>query len=634
MPSSSPATSRPRGTVATLLRLVPFVRPAIPRIGLGGAAALLAGVVALVIPVVLQGLVDGPLAAGDPGLIWPAALAVLGLGVLEAVFIALRRWFVLTPGTHVEAAMRNTLYAQLQDLPVAFHDRWQSGQLLSRAMSDLGHIRRWLSFGLVLLVVNVVTIVIGFGVLIYWSWMLGVLFLVLSIPLWITGYLFEQKYSIVARRSQDQQGDLATAVEESVHGIRVLKAFGRGKYSLEKFTRQAEELRGTELEKARAVAGIWFWLLLVPDVAFALSLLGGVWLASIGELSVGELFAFFATATVLRFPIESIGFLLSMTFDTRTAVDRLFEVLDETNTITDPEAPATVAEPHGRLVFDDVHFRYQDAPDGARDLLDGIRLELEPGETMALVGLTGSGKTTLTALATRLYDVTGGRILLDGVDIRDLTRDELRRHIAMGFEDATLFSASVRDNVLLGRPEFDEGARREEGDAVMAEALEIAQADFVHELPEGVGTLIGEEGLSLSGGQRQRLALARAVAAAPAVLVLDDPLSALDVDTEARVEAGLRRVLATTTALIVAHRPSTVQLADRVALLQDGRVTAVGTHSELIAHNEHYRYVISSLDDDIPPGRERALPEEIVPTTTAPISTETGTITIPGGGAR
>ena len=224
--------------------------------------------------------------------------------------------------------------------------------------------------------------------------------------------------------------------------------------------------------------------------------------------------------------------------------------------------------------------------------------------------------------------MTGGRILLDDVDIRDFTREELRRHVAMAFEDATLFSASVRDNVLLGRPEFDEGARREEGDAVMAEALEIAQADFVHELPEGVGTLIGEEGLSLSGGQRQRLALARAV------LVLDDPLSALDVDTEARVEAGLRRVLATTTALIVAHRPSTVQLADRVALLQDGRVTAVGTHSELIAHNEHYRYVISSLDDDIPPGRERALPEEIVPTTTAPISTETGTITIPGGGAR
>ena len=230
------------------------------------------------------------------------------------------------------------------------------------------------------------------------------------------------------------------------------------------------------------------------------------------------------------------------------------------------------------------------------DILDGVDLVLEPGETMALVGLTGSGKTTLTALTTRLYDVTGGAVRIDGVDVRDLTREELRRHVAMAFEDATLFSASVRENVLLGRPELVPGSA--EADAVLAEALEIAQADFVAELPDGVETRVGEEGLSLSGGQRQRLALARAVAARPSVLVLDDPLSALDVDTEARVEAGLRRVLAETTALIVAHRPSTVMLADRVALLEDGRVTAVGRHSELLATNEHYRFVISSLDDD------------------------------------
>jgi ATP-binding cassette, subfamily B, bacterial len=421
---------------------------------------------------------------------------------------------------------------------------------------------------------------------------------VCSIPLWIYGFVFENKYSAVARRSQDQQGDLATAVEESVHGIRVLKAFGRGRYSLEKFTRQAEELRGTEIEKARAIAGIWLWLLLVPDVAFALCLLGGVWLASTDQLTVGQLFAFFATATVLRWPIESIGFLLSMTFDTRTAIDRLFEVFDEVNPIVDPAEPKHIAHPTGRLSFDAAHFRYQDSPSQFPDLLDGIDLVLEPGETMALVGLTGSGKTTLTALATRLYDVTGGAVRLDGVDIRDLTREELRSHIAMAFEDATLFSASVRDNVLLGRPELADGGP--DADAALAEALEIAQADFVADLPEGAETVVGEEGLSLSGGQRQRLALARAVAAKPAVLVLDDPLSALDVDTEARVEAALRRVLATTTALIVAHRPSTVQLADRVALLQDGRVTAVGTHSKLLATNEHYRYVISSLEPDNP----------------------------------
>jgi ATP-binding cassette, subfamily B, bacterial len=587
-----------RGTVRTILRIMPFIRPALGRIVLGMVAALLASLVSLAIPLVLQNLVDGPLSSGDGGQVLPAAVGVLVLGGLEAALIAARRYFVLTPGTRVEAAMRDTLYAKLQDLPVSFHDRWQSGQLLSRAMSDLSLIRRWLAFGIVLLIVNVITIVVGFVVLLFWSWQLGIVFAVCSIPIFVYSYVFEKRYSVVARRSQDQQGDLATAVEESVHGIRVLKAFGRGRYSLEKYVRQAEELRGTEMDKARAVAGLWLWLLLIPDVAFALCLAGGVWLASIGAMTVGDLFAFFATATVIRFPIESIGFLLSMTFDTRTAIDRLFEVLDETNPVTDPEQARMIARPTGRLAFDDVHFRYQDSAPEVPDLLDGIRLELEPGETMALVGLTGSGKTTLTALTTRLYDVTGGAIRLDGVDVRDLDRAELRRHVAMAFEDATLFSASVRENVLLGRPDLAEPGAEAEARRVMEEALDIAQADFVASLPQGAETKVGEEGLSLSGGQRQRLALARAVAARPAVLVLDDPLSALDVDTEARVEAGLRRVLSSTTALIVAHRPSTVQLADRVALLEDGRVTAVGEHSALLAGNEHYRFVISSLEDD------------------------------------
>ncbi|NQX12033.1 ABC transporter ATP-binding protein [Microbacteriaceae bacterium VKM Ac-2855] len=560
--------------------------------------ALVASVVALAIPIVLQQLVDGPLSAaalaasdgdGFAALAVPVSV-ILALGVIEAVAIALRRQFVLTPSTRVEAGMRTALYQRLQDLPVAFHDRWQSGQLLSRAVSDLGLIRRWLAFGMVLLVVNVVTIVIGFAVLVSWNLWLGVIFIVCSVPIWIYGFAFEKRYSVIARRSQDQAGDLATTVEQSVHGIRVLKAFGRAKYALDNFAEQAEQLRGTEIAKAKAIAGIWLWLLLVPDIAFAMCLLGGVWLATDGQLSVGELFAFFATATVLRFPVESIGFLLSMTFDTRTAVDRYFEVMDSVNTITDPEQPKTIADPHGRLRFENVHFRYQDAPDRYPDLINGVDLEIEPGETMALVGLTGSGKTTLTALVTRLYDVTGGAVLLDGVDVRDLTREELRRHVAMAFEDATLFSTSVRENVLMGRPDA--------GEEALHEALEIAQADFVYSLPNGVETTVGEEGMSLSGGQRQRLALARAVAARPAVLVLDDPLSALDVDTEARVEAGLRRVLGDTTALIVAHRPSTVALADRVALLQDGRVTAVGTHSELIAGNDHYRFVISSLEEE------------------------------------
>ncbi|MDL5352468.1 ABC transporter ATP-binding protein [Microbacterium sp. zg-YB36] len=590
MTSSPQRLSTPRA----LARLIPFVKPVLPRLIGGCIAAFGAAMMSLLIPLVLEAVVDGPIADGEIPLIVWAAVGVLVLGALEALFIYLRRAFVLTPATGVEYEIRQQFYRRLQRLPVSFHDRWQSGQLLSRMMQDINLIRRWLAFGAILLLVNVLTIVIGAAFLFRWHWALGTTFLVVSIPLWFFGYRFEHNYGVLARQSQDQAGDLATSVEESVHGIRVLKAFGRGKHALQKFRAQVETLRGTELRKAREVGVLWFWLEVVPMIAFALCLLIGIWLASTDQLTVGELFAFFAMATALRWPLESLGFLFSFLIDARTATDRVFEVLDSENAIVDPDNPKTIENPRGELAFRGVHFRYQDAGATERDLLDGVDLVLEPGETMALVGLTGSGKTTLTTLPARLYDVTEGAVELDGVDVRDLTLEELRRHVAMAFEDATLFSTSVRDNVLLGRDGLD--PLSPEADAVLAEALEIAQAHFVYDLPDGADTLVGEEGLSLSGGQRQRLALARAVAARPRVLVLDDPLSALDVDTEALVEAALRRVLATTTALIVAHRPSTVALADRVAVLEAGRITAVGTHAELLRTSEHYRHVISSFE--------------------------------------
>lgn len=590
--SSLPSSSL--STPAALWRLKPFVKPVIWRLVGGAASALVAAIIALMIPLVLEQIISGPVRSGEFGAIAWGALAVFGLAIGEAVMVWLRRQFVLNPATEVEYQMRTQLYARLQTLPVAFHDRWQSGQLLSRMMQDIGLIRRWLAFGLVLLVVNILTIIIGSLLLFRWHWLLGAIFLVTAVPLWIRGYLFEKRYGALTRRSQDQAGDLATSVEESVHGIRVLKAFGRGKHALSRFSRQAETLRETEMSKAGAIASIWFWLDLMPQIAFGLSLISGIWLISQGAIEVPELFAFFAMAVVLRWPIESIGFLFSFMLDARTATDRVFEIFSETNTITDPQNPVRIIEPRGELAFEGAHFRYQDAGASERDLLDGIDLVLRPGETMALVGLTGSGKTTLTTLPARLYDVTGGRVTLDGVDVRDLALSELRQHIAMAFEDATLFSASVRENVLLGRADLD--VHSEEAERVLREALDVAQAAFVDSLPDGVETIIGEEGLSLSGGQRQRLALARAVAAKPKVLVLDDPLSALDVDTEALVEEALRHVLADTTALIVAHRPSTVALADRVALLEAGRVTAVGTHAELLKSSRHYRHVISSLE--------------------------------------
>jgi ATP-binding cassette subfamily B protein len=575
-------------TVATLLRIFPYAKKALPRISLGIVAAVAAHGFALAIPQVLRDLINDLESVRTLDALYFSVFLVLIMGILEAVMVLLRRWLVLTPGTFVEAGLRSTLYAKLQDLPVSFHDRWPSGQLLSRATQDLSLIRRWLSFGVVLLVANGITIIAGLIILFTFHWLLGLIFFVISVPIWIQGYRFEAKYGTIARLSQDQAGDLATSVEESVHGIRVLKAFGRGEHAASKFAKEAKDLRSTELKKAGLIANIWVYLLLIPESAIALSMLVGVFLVADGSLTVGGLVAFFATATVLRWPTESIGFLLSMTLDAKTAVQRFFEVIDEPVGIEDPMNPKTIKEPKGKLEFKDVHFRYPDSPKDQPDIVNGVNLVLEPGQSVALIGITGCGKTTLTALTSRLYDVSSGVIEIDGVDIKDLTRNELRSHVAMAFEDATLFSASVRENILLGREESTE----EE----LKEAIAVAQAQFVYDLPEGLDTKIGEEGLSLSGGQRQRLALARAVAAKPAILVLDDPLSALDVATESLVEEALRNVLKNTTALIVAHRPSTVQLADKVALMQDGKVVAVGKHSELLASNDHYRYVISSLD--------------------------------------
>jgi len=303
-------------------------------------------------------------------------------------------------------------------------------------------------------------------------------------------------------------------------------------------------------------------------------------------MTAGELVAFFGVAMGLRWPIDSIGWLLALANDTAAATDRFFEVMDSEITIASPGRPVSPADRAGRLRFSDVSYRFPDASADSRPLLSGLNLDVAAGETVAVVGSTGSGKTTLTALVERLYDVCGGSITLDGVDLRDYDLADLRERVAIGFEEPTLFSASVRENVLLGKPEGTDDEVRE--------ALRIAQAGFVDELPWGLDTRIGEQGMSLSGGQRQRLALARAVVGRPSVLVLDDPLSALDIHTEAQVESALRSVLGSTTALVIAHRASTVMLADRVALLADGRIIAIGSHSELMATVPEYRYLLSS----------------------------------------
>ncbi|MGK5627911.1 ABC transporter ATP-binding protein [Streptomyces sp. URMC 123] len=605
---------KPRGTVRSLLRLWPHVRPARARMAAAALCAVVASSLALLIPLVLKWMVDGPVAERDAGGVLLGGALLLGLGLAEAGLFGMRRWLIARPLAAVEASLREALYRHLQRLPVSFHDGWPSGQLLSRGTSDLTLLRMFLAFPLTFLLVNATTIVFGCAILLQQEWTLGLVLLAPVAPLMVLCSVFEARYAAASRRAQDQAGDLTTVVEEGVLGIRVIKGFGRHRSQARRFRGLSASLRGTELHKARLLGGLWAVIVLLPELAIGAALVLGSVRVADGELTAGTLVAFLSTALALRWPVESIGFLLALTQEAATAAERYFEVLDvpvprdreQVGAVRprdgDGRAPLTGG---GRapltgdgLRFENVGFRYADAPPGSPPVLDGVHLRVAHGETMALVGATGCGKTTLTALVPRLLEPTAGRITLDGVDITTLPRARLRELVAVAFEEPTLFSASVRENVLMGA----DGA----GEADLDRALEVAQAaEFVHALPQGAGTEVGEQGLSLSGGQRQRLALARAVVGRPRFLVLDDPLSALDVHTEALVEAALRQVLATTTALVVAHRPSTVLLADRVALLSGGRIAAVGTHRELLGSSAEYRELMSGA-----PNRPEGLPRE------------------------
>jgi ATP-binding cassette subfamily B protein len=542
------------------------------------------------IPVLIQHIVDGPVAHRDRAGLVVLSLGVLALGMVEAGLIYLRRALVARPSTDVEKRMRAQLYHHLQRLPVAFHDRWPSGQLLSRAVSDLTTIRRFVAFSGIFLVVNVTTVLVGLVVLVVIAPTLGMLAVIMAMPLVVLCRRYERRYESAARRAQDQVGDLATRVEEATLGIRVLKSFGHGPRATRTFLAQARELRHTELTKVAVLAALWAVIIVLPELTLAAMLAIGCYAVVAGSMSLGTVVAAITILTYLRWPLDSLGWLLAETGKATAATTRYCEVLDTIPAVGDPPQPQALARPmRGALRLEAVRFRY---PGTATEVLRGVDFDVQPGETVALVGATGCGKTTLTALIPRLADVTGGRILLDGVDVRDLALADLRTAVATAFEDPVLFSASVRENVALAVPDAsDDEVRR---------ALAVAHAEqFVDALPWGLDTRIGEQGLTLSGGQRQRLALARAVIGKPAVLVLDDPLSALDVHTEAEVEAALRTVLRGVTALVVAHRPSTVQLADRVALLAGGRIAAVGTHAELLVQVPEYRRLLSAVDDAV-----------------------------------
>jgi ATP-binding cassette subfamily B protein len=565
------------------------------------AAAVAVEAADITIPLLAKAVIDDAITHHERSLLLPIGLLAVGLGAASATLSLIRRWVQGNAVASIEKTIRGDLYAHLQRLDPAFHDEWQSGQLLSRATTDLGSIRRFAGFGVVFLVISLMTFTAVTGLLITLNWWLGLITGAMFAPVLVFCTKFERRYKVLARRAQDQDGDLTTLVEEAATGVRVLKALGRGPEASGAHLAQAARLGETRVGMARLLGGFWSTLDLVPNAVIALAVVLGAVAVSHHSMTIGGLVAFITLALQLVWPVEALGYVLASGEEAATAAQRVLEIFDTRPAITSKSkaegkkedltlapvprsargaAAAKAEQAHVRI--DHVSFSY---PGSGRPVLRDVNLDVARGETLVIAGATGSGKTTLLHLVPRLADVTGGRVLLGGADVRDIPLPELRAAVGCAFEEATLFSASVRENVTFGAAD----ATEEEIEA----ALAAAQAGFAYDLPWGLDTRIGEQGMALSGGQRQRVALARAILSRPEVLVLDDPLSALDVATEERVTAALHTVLAGVTALVVAHRPSTVALADRVALLDDGVIAAVGGHRELMAREPAYANLMS-----------------------------------------
>ncbi|MFG1699345.1 ABC transporter ATP-binding protein [Nonomuraea sp. NPDC049309] len=570
-----------------------YLRPYVLRLITIWVTALVGIAMVIIFPLIIEKVIDGPIAHHDSDGLLPLGLLAVGVGALEALLIFFRRYIQVKPVLGLETAIRNDLYAHLQRLPMAFHGDWQSGQLLSRATTDLSTMRRFLGFGALFLVMNVLQVVTVTILLLNKYWPLGLLVLASVVPIVWTSQRFEKRYIKISRQVQDEQGDLATFVEESAIGIRTIKAFGRRHHVYDRYDDAALKVYNSSMDKVRLSSKFFSFLEIVPNITLALVLLLGALAVGSGALTLGALVAFTTLMLQLVWPVASLGYLLVMAQEAMTSADRVMEVMDTVPAIE--SGTKKLENPRGHLRFEGVGFRFSDSE---QPVLHDVWLEVKPGETVAIVGATGAGKTTLTALVPRLLDPTSGRVTIDGQDIRDLDLKQLRQVVATAFEEPTLFSMSVRENLMLGRSD----ATEEE----LEQAIQTAQAMFVYDLPWGLDTRIGEQGLSLSGGQRQRLALARAVLSKPRILVLDDTLSALDAETEALVEEALRHVLRDATGIVVAHRASTVLLADKVALLRDGTITHVGQHRELLAEVPEYRELLAQ-DADFDDASEGAL---------------------------
>ena len=631
--------------------LAAYARPIRVRWGVGLLVAFGAGALEISIPQVLQIIVDHLSQSTTESAIWIAGGLVLLLGIAHASFTYWRRWLIVDPTSTIELSMRMNFFDRLLSAPLSLLDRWPSGQLLTRSMSDLGTIRRWLSFGIVQMLTVVVMFLVGGFFMLRSSPSLALVFVV-TVPILVLSLVnFTRKYYRASHEIQQMTGDLSTRIEESVRGIRVIKALGRSPEQIQEYSESVDALQVREYGRSMLVARVALYQGLIVGVSTAVALAVGASQVAAGTLSLGAMTAYFAVQTTVLSHVTRSTALMSAYLSYKVALERHNEVMDEPGfeavplvrgsvAMSGPEHPQgasdsstvagvpvqggsgkeTMQYPSGGAVsvtFDHVQFSYDAAEAPAEpaveansavkapevSVLKNINFKVFPGEILALVGATGSGKSTVLSLVPRFYEPTSGSLRFGTRDTADMSLEEVRAQTAFVFEEAVLFSGTVRENVLMGVAEqYERGTEdedypaAEELEATLQTALQLAACDFVAELPQGLDTVIGEEGLSLSGGQRQRLSLARALAKRPSVLLLDDPFSALDVNTEERIITGLREGLeglGGATTLLTAHRPSTVALADRVLLMVDGTIAAEGTHAELMESSEQYRQLMT-----------------------------------------
>jgi ATP-binding cassette subfamily B protein len=582
--------------VRTFWRLLGFLRPY--RVGVVASLVLaaLATVATVLIPA-LSGRAVNAIEDADRDTLVAAALLIVAAGLARLVLTVFRRLIAGRVSLGVELDLRDAVYGHLQSLELAFFDRQQTGQLMSRATVDLQSVRFFLGYGLVFMMQALLTIVMAAAAMLLLQPGLAAIALIpVPFVVWVA-YRYGVKARPAAQEVQQRLAELTAEAEENISGVRVVKAFSREGRQLARFRHATERVFAQAMRSTRIQAGYSPFIGFLPQLGLAAILFFGGRRVIDGEMSLGDFTAFYAWLLMLLGPMRMLGMALGMAQRATASGARLFEVLDTEPRIASPADPAPLPEGRGRVELRNVTVRYEGA---AEPSLRDVSLDVAPGTTVALVGPTGSGKTTLVQLIGRLYDPVEGAVLLDGADVRTLALEDLRRAVATVDDSPFLFSATVAENIAYARPD----ATREE----IEEAARRAQAhEFIERLADGYDTLVGERGLTLSGGQRQRLAIARALVADPRVLILDDATSSVDASTESLIKAALAEAMEGRTTFVIAHRLSTIALADEIVVLEGGRIVAQGTHDELLEIDGLYREIV-----------EKGLPDQVFLTRNEP----------------